>query len=389
MKNKFLEITYLFICLLILAAGALFFYASSLPYINIKAYLDSLTVDGNVESYTETWHNSILTKCKYLSYSLFAAGIALLFLRKKFTIAISYHLEGISLYTKERRRKGWNWFLMEEKQTQILLLLIFAAGIILRVQQLFAPLFYDEAFTYISYVIKPLFVSLSDYSYPNNHLFHTFLAHLSWEIFGDHPWAVRLPAFIAGVLIIPVCWLLTKKMAGSNAALIVVLLVSFYPSIIFYSAIARGYSLVILFFLLSLLIIADPFFINKRGSLVWLFILSSLGFYSIPTYVYPYIVVMCCACLVIATTYNDINRLFRRLIFFNLLLAGFILILYLPVLMVSGIYSVTGNEYVASLPSKLVGQTLGTYAYSSVLEWTNHLSFILTVVLIIFVLFYL
>ena len=61
------------------------------------------------------------------------------------------------------------------------------------------PLRYDEATTYNNFVSKPLYVALANYATPNNHLLHTFLAKVSVGLAGNEPWAIRLPALLAGI----------------------------------------------------------------------------------------------------------------------------------------------------------------------------------------------
>ena len=104
-------------------------------------------------------------------------------------------------------------------------------AVAIRWAPLFQPMRYDEAATWIDYASQPLAKSLSDYRFPNNHLFHTLLVHLSAAVFGSDPWALRLPAFIAGILVVPLTWgagralyspsagLLSAKMAATSASL--------------------------------------------------------------------------------------------------------------------------------------------------------------------------
>ena len=58
---------------------------------------------------------------------------------------------------------------------------------------------FDEAFTFLRFASQPLLEGLTTYAEPNNHLFHTLLVHISTSLFGDQPWAIRLPALLAGV----------------------------------------------------------------------------------------------------------------------------------------------------------------------------------------------
>src|SRR5919204_3963186 len=106
----------------------------------------------------------------------------------------------------------------------------------------------DEAFTYTEYASLPWFVALGDYTYPNNHLLHTLLVHGAARLLGPEPWALRLPAFVAGVLLVPATYLAARALYGPTTALIAAGLVSASGWLTLYATNARGYSLVLLCF---------------------------------------------------------------------------------------------------------------------------------------------
>jgi len=92
-------------------------------------------------------------------------------------------------------------------------------AIVLRVPLLLhQPMRHDEANTFSELASRPLYYALSIYSAPNNHLLHTLLVHLSYSLFGNYPWAIRLPAFVAGLLLIPVSYAAAHILYGYDAA---------------------------------------------------------------------------------------------------------------------------------------------------------------------------
>src|SRR3954471_17324529 len=70
----------------------------------------------------------------------------------------------------------------------------------------------DEAFTYNEYASKSL-ADVFNYTFPNNHLLNTLLSSLATARLGRAPWVVRLPALVAGVLLIPATYLLVRRLA--------------------------------------------------------------------------------------------------------------------------------------------------------------------------------
>ena len=72
-------------------------------------------------------------------------------------------------------------------------------AIALRLYELGAGLWYDEIVTYVKYVKMPMGDLLTTYDSENQHFLFSAMAHLCFLLFGDHVWAIRLPAVIFGV----------------------------------------------------------------------------------------------------------------------------------------------------------------------------------------------
>lgn len=64
----------------------------------------------------------------------------------------------------------------------------------------FVPLVFDEAFTFSHYVITGGFQPFHSLLDANNHVINSTLTHLSFLMFGDHPFALRLPNLLALIL---------------------------------------------------------------------------------------------------------------------------------------------------------------------------------------------
>lgn len=235
-------------------------------------------------------------------------------------------------------------------------------GAAVRIRYLFEPLRYDEAFTYCSYAARPLRAFLQDYSWPNNHLFHTILVHVSTRLFGPEPWAIRLPALIAGVLTIPVVGLLFGRMFSdglfglipSLTGLVAAALVAGSSILIEYSVNARGYSIQVLIFLLLL---ALAIHLYRRASLAgWtlLVVLSSIGFFTIPTMLYPFGIVL--GWIVLLAVFDPEGEPLRRILP-RVLVAGVATVLlttflYSPILLYHGAGPLVGNQFVAPMSAR-------------------------------------
>ncbi len=122
---------------------------------------------------------------------------------------------------------------------------IVACGLGLRLWHLNAPMAYDEAYSFTNFARRPLAEALSDYNNTNNHLLNTLGMHVCWRLFGNHEWALRLPALLGGMACVLIAWPWAARRVGSTAALAVAALLAASPMLVDYSTNARGYTLML------------------------------------------------------------------------------------------------------------------------------------------------
>ena len=115
--------------------------------------------------------------------------------------------------------------------------------------------------------------AISDYSLPNNHVFHTVLVYLAYHLLGNQPWIIRLPAFVAGVAIIPLAYGAGSIYYSRKVGLLSAGLAAASPLLISYSANARGYTLICAFTLCAVILAA--YIKDHPNSFTWaLFVLA-------------------------------------------------------------------------------------------------------------------
>ena len=180
-----------------------------------------------------------------------------------------------------------DWVAGEERLYLVSFGLVVVVAAALRIAYLDVPLRYDEATTYNNFVAKPLHVALANYSTPNNHLLHTFLAKVSVTLFGSEPWAIRLPALLAGIALVPATFALTRAYHGRLAALLAAALVAASSTLVEYSTNARGYTLVALATVLVLIAAVRALERDSAGAWAVVAATGSLGLYAVPVMVYP------------------------------------------------------------------------------------------------------
>ena len=320
-----------------LALGIALLAASAIPFERVQAAVDAFSADGHAESFTRALHHAAVVNLRVVAAALIAFAAWAARCREQVARRARSLWIDTRTYVSERRPI--------ERASLVLLAAITAAGAAVRALALRQPVNYDEAFTYITYVRRPLWVSLSDYSYPNNHVLHTLLAHLSTRVFGMGPVALRLPAFIAGVAIVPLTYLVARKLSDDASAIVAAALVAASEVLIAFSVLARGYSLLTAAFLLALLFAAD---IARGDRRAWapFVIACSLGFYALPTFIYPFGVLG----MWIAWT---APRTLGALTAAALATLAIVIVLYLPILVVSGLGAGAAYGYGSAAPSSV------------------------------------
>ena len=350
--NKYIHWAIWISIALCLSLGLSFWAVSYISFEWAKAYLDALAVDGNADKFTRAVFAKAVGRLQFASMGFFAISVLLLLLKKSIQQNLQHHLTGISFQDLYRTIRCHILTVWTEtpRQHQILLLVLFTIGIVTRLSFLFQPMRHDEAFTFTNYASKPLFLALSNYSFPNNHLFHTFLVHISYLCFGNQEWAIRLPAFCAGILFLPLTYLTIRQFYNDQVAIITLALVITASPLIEYSTNARGYMLICLFFFL-LLNMANHL-IKQSDKTIWVSfsILGALGLYTIPIMLYPLAIVYV---WFLASTLKTPNfRLrFRQLFLSGIAISLLTGLLYTPIFLGSGPKALFGNRFVRSAPS--------------------------------------
>jgi hypothetical protein len=184
---------------------------------------------------------------------------------------------------RERARRDWAEATQVERVVAVLLGVI---ALTIRLAHVRQTMRNDEAYTFLHYATAPLASALSDYSYPNNHLFHTLMVWISTRLFGPSEVAIRLPAFVFGMLIVPAVYRLALRFGDRGASLMAMALAAVWPVLVLYSTNARGYSFITFDFVVMLLLGDEIVERDTRGRWATLALLFALGMYTAPLMLY-------------------------------------------------------------------------------------------------------
>ncbi|MFP4322981.1 MAG: glycosyltransferase family 39 protein [Anaerolineales bacterium] len=236
----------------------------------------------------------------------------------------------------------------QDRPHYITLMSLILLGIGLRLAYITRGMRSDEADTFIQFASAPLDEALTSYTIPNNHLLNTFFIHLVYHALGNEPWVVRLPALLAGIVVLPAVYLVARRLYDRHVALLTLGLTATSAAMIEFSVNARGYSLLALA-TLALLGLAHQLQRAPRLALWAAFaVVAALGFYTVPTMLYPMGLVGLYLMIGIGVHQAGAARwrVWGQAVGALAAGAALTVLLYIPVIVVSGWDSLTGNQFV-------------------------------------------
>lgn len=243
-------------------------------------------------------------------------------------------------------------------------------GAILRWSFINRPIHFDEAYTFVRLAERPWHIAIANYTYPNNHILHTLFVKVSTSIFGEAEWAIRLPAFCAGVLLIASTFMLTRIAVDRSAAMLAAGLIAVSPRAIEFSVDGRGYTLQALLVTLAAAAILPTISdgtIRKFGIFA---ICSWLALWTLPTTLF----FLTGISLWFVTEARRKRRFSRQVLLqrFGISVAVVMVltvIVYMPAILYSGLDSLVNNKFVSGRPASLFLDGNAAELRAAWLEW--------------------
>lgn len=269
----------------------------------------------------------------------------------------------------------------EHKRLVLLLILLGAA---LRAVLMLRPITGDEALAYMVFGRQPVGALLADYSLPANHLLHTLLAKWCTGLFGVSPFALRLPAALAGVLLLPFYYLFVRAMFNRYIALMALALAAVFPAQAEVSALAHGYSLTWLALSVALVLGRHLIKENNPWSGILIGLVLAIGMWAHPSMLFGAIAVLLWLLFSVLGKYE--RSLNERLVVLGITTAVFIaaaLLLYLPIVVAHSVDQLVQHLFDQQPTWKAFSlaypdQALGLWAWLTdpVTGWAGLLGFI-------------
>lgn len=270
--------------LILLAAFAA--WASTLDHAQVKQLLNARSADGDVESYSEAFHADVVGKCRALAVVLAIVAILALIVQVRVRQALVALVDGSVRFACDARAHLRSTYRSMGKAERAGVVFLLALAAVLRMWKLDLPVIYDEAFTCTYYAVRPWYIIVSDYSYPNNHILHTLLVKCSLAMFGWGEVQMRLPAFFAGMLAFFLCWLWLRSGSGKAAAFGSLALMAVCAPLVEYGALARGYGIAWMCLVLSFLLARYAVHSRNVFAFALLSIVNACGMWAVPTMLY-------------------------------------------------------------------------------------------------------
>jgi Dolichyl-phosphate-mannose-protein mannosyltransferase len=367
------------VALLLLAAAVALVATSFLSYVAVKHRLDSFASDHDADLSEARFHSIVW---QFRVAAVVAAGTAgaIYLARRRLAARLGRFAAGIGRDARIGSRTAYRALAAESRIHLVSLAATVLVALAVRIVFLFQPMRYDESDTFVHYASRPLYIGISAYTAPNNHILHTILVHASIAVFGDSPWAIRLPAFVAGVLLVPATYLAARLLYGRATALIAAALVAASSTLVEYSTNARGYTLQALLFLLLLAVATRLVEHDDIGAWAAFSLLIALGMWTIPTMLYGAATVIVWLAAAMALR-HEIERIGRRLAPAVIGAAVITLVLYAPVLITAGPHALTRNEFVAPRTWGYFAHHLGPSLWHTAARWHRDMPLELSVVI--------
>ena len=161
----------------------------------------------------------------------------------------------------------------------LVLAAILALALVLRIIGLNQPLWYDELITLHTHLRLPWSEMMSGYEM-NHHYLYSFQTKLIMGLFGDAPWVLRLQAVLFGVGAIGATWLLIRQMTETRYAHITAALLALSYHHIWFSQNARGYTELMFWSTLGLILFLRGLKNPTRKTWIWFAITLALAVFT-------------------------------------------------------------------------------------------------------------
>ena len=220
------------------------------------------------------------------------------------------------------------------------------------------PLHTDEVASYDYFVSKGWLATLVFYPMPNNHIFFNMIAGMFHVFFTDILWTMRVPTLLIGLAGTLVVHSMLLRITAPLVAVLTTAFFSFSGMSLYLMVIGRGYAILFTCAAISSLALI---LLRRGGShqrLFWIlyFFCTVAGSITVPTYLYALLANLLFGLYIFRS--SAYRKQLKPLAITTGAAIALTIILYMPVLLVSGTSALFENRYLASLPLTVASERM-------------------------------
>lgn len=236
-----------------------------------------------------------------------------------------------------------------------------------------SPVFIDEVITFKDFTKNSLFVSASYYPQPNNHVLFSLLTNIAYAVSPFTPKiTIRLINVFLAIGTNLLFYRLARRLLSESASVISTTVFAFLFMNLLYSFQARGYEMILCMTIIVLTVMMR--YSEQGGGTKYLMLYSIagvVGLWTIPSFLYPFgIVTASAVCVLVIKKRMD---LVVKLGITGVLTGIMTVVVYSPILFISGLSAITGNYYTKPIPRGEVASRLLPH-FESTAQWLVGLS---------------
>ena len=346
-----------FVVAALLGLGLMFLLLGHLPVARLLEVGDRLAADGDAAVSLEQELLPFQRRAAALGWLYLVAGMTTLVFRR--AVAGRLATLGRDAIAQWRAlQKGSAAWVGRETWTAVVLGLATLGFAVLSLTQLNQPIRTDEAATYLNYGTRSPLLALISYGTTNNHMLHSLLMRGSVAVLGGEPWAIRLPAWLAGLTLVPLTFAAAQVWSRRGPALLAAVGVGVSLYLADFATNARGYTLITGFTLLALAL-RRPLEAGSPAAWAAVAGCAALGLWTVPVMLLPLAIVV----VALGLRALQLEPARRRAMLWNLgwagaLAAGLTLLFYSPALAATGLAKVARPDSVRENAQLGLGRTL-------------------------------
>ncbi|MCX5736903.1 MAG: hypothetical protein NTZ61_00090 [Proteobacteria bacterium] len=267
------------------AGGALWLAVGRADPATLIRFADALTRDGRAAQVTVATLPAI--QARALRVGAAWLGIVLLFVLARWLgLRAAGPTRAELVCTARRTGSRIGHFLREEPGHALALGAFLLLGASLAGAGIAQPIRCDEATTWLNSVSRSWPTLLASYQ-TNNHILYSAFAKLACALGPQPPACMRVPALLAGVLVIPASYVAMRVHFGRDVGLLVAGALCTSLLLLDYATNGRSYSFLTL--VSALLLVVAPHLVGMHSAAAWIgfAVLASLGLGANPVMVYP------------------------------------------------------------------------------------------------------